>query len=265
MAANEQAGGHLSDYERAVCYHTLPRVNNPLTLGLVVAYAVCLVEAVAAIAVGVYLDKPVWLRAGAIALIALICFGLVVFTARAFLNDLRRRRILAAARGVPDARDSASDLPDPFEDHILLHHPSHIRGTLYCLTDNHDCNGYRVKADPGRRSWTVSDIGTQSALRLEAVKHGRSFQMGLNLPAQLSVTRDGREVARIHRRFSLGETKVDIEILEPAPHTIQLRNEGFFADNRLVGRVYNLRGSFYLDIQKTHFNDGVLAYFVSEI
>lgn len=265
MATHSKADEHISDYERAVCYHTLPRVSHPLTLGLIVAYAICLVEALCAIAVGVYLNHPWWLRVGSTALIAMICFGLVVFTARAFLNELRRRRALTATHGVPDARESASDLPDPFEDHILLHHPSHTRGTLYSLTDNHDTDGYSVTASHNRRCWVIKDLNSGDELNVETVEHGKSFRFGLNLPALLRVTRGAQEVARIRRYLSLRETKVTIESLAPEQSTIQLQNQGFFVDNRLVGRVYFLRGSIYLDIQKAHFNDGVLAYFVTEI
>lgn len=265
MAARFKADGHLSDYERAVCYHTLPRVRHPLTLGLILIYGICLVEAIAAIGIGVYFEQPWWLRIGSIALVILICFGLIVFTARAFINELHRIRALAAARGVPDARESASDLPDPFEDHILLHHPSHTRGTLYSLSDNHNTDGYTVSTQSGHRTWTITDVTSNEALLVETIEHGKSFRFGLNLPAVLRASRKGEEVARIYRRTSLNESKVDIEELRPKPYTIQLRNQGFFVDNRLVGRVYFLRGSIYLDIKRQYFNDGVLAYFVTEI
>jgi len=265
MAGHTKADEHLSDYERVVCYHTLPRVSHPLTLGLIAAYAVCLVEALAAIAIGVYLGHPWWLRLGSIALVGLIFFGLIVFTARAFINEVRRRKALRATEGVPDARESAHDLPDPFEDHILLHHPSHTRGTLFSLTDNHDTDGYTVRAGAQRGCWLVNDLSTGDVLEVNTVEHGRSFQFGLNLPARLVARRDGQDVAQIRRLFSMQEQKVDIEVLSPTPMSLQLRNQGFFVDNRLVGRVYFLRGSFYLDIHRSCFNDGVLAYFISEI
>ena len=98
MTAHQSPREHLSDYERVVCYHTLPRTSHPLTLGLIVAYAVCLLEAVAAIGVGVYLEKPLWLRTGAACIVGLILFGIVVFTIRAFLSELRSRKALAAAQ-----------------------------------------------------------------------------------------------------------------------------------------------------------------------
>jgi hypothetical protein len=265
MAAHTKADEHLSDYERAVCYHTLPRVNHPLTLGLIVVYGVCLLEALGAIAIGYYLERPWWLKLGGISLIALIFFGLIVFTIRAFLNELRRRQALAATHGVPDARESAHDLPDPFEDHVLLHHPSHTRGLRFSLSDNRDTSGYEVKAAPHHASWTITDLVSQSELRVDTVKQGLSFRFGLNLPSLLKATRDGQEVARIRRFISLNETKVDIEVLHPEPRTVQLRNQGFFVDNRLVCLVYFLRGSFYVDIQREYFSDGVLAYFVTEI
>ena len=265
MAAHTKADEHLSDYERAVCYHTLPRVNHPLTLGLIVAYAVCLVEAVGAVAIGYYLERPWWLKVGGVSLITLIFFGLIVFTVRAFLNELRRSKALAEAHGVPDAGESAHDLPDPFEDHVLLHHPSHTRGAGFKLTDNCDTSEFEVKVASNHASWTITRLTDQCVLNVDTLEGGRSFRFGLNLPALLRATRNGLETARVRRLFSFNETKIDIEVLHPEPYLIQLRNQGFFVEQRLVGRVYFLRGSFYVDIERAHFNDGVLAYFVSVI
>lgn len=254
---------HISDYERAVCYHTLPRTNHPLTLGLIVAYAVCLLEAVLAIGIGVYLERPIWLKTGAWCFVGLIIFGVVVFTVRAFLNELRARRALAQAEGVPDARESAQDFPDPFADHILLHHPSHTRGNIFSLSDNHDTSGYLVQIGPGHRGWKIRDIESGGEIRVDVEKGGRSFRFDGVLPALARVYRDGEEVATLRRPFTLSDLEVEIRANHSKGPALQLRNRGFFADNRLVGRVYNLRGACYLDIEKAYFNDGVLAYFVT--
>lgn len=254
---------HLSDYERAVCYHTLPRTAHPLTLGLIVAYAVCLMEAVAAIGVGVYLERPVWLQTGAICFVGLILFGIVAFTLRAFLNDLRARRALAATVGVPDARESASDFPDPFANHVLLHHPSHTRGTLFSLTDDHESGKYIVEVAPSHMGWRIREVDSGQEIRVGVEKGGRSFRFGGVLPALAKVYRDGQEVALLRRPFTLSDLEVEIQSIRPSGVTLQLRNKGFFADNRLVGRVYNRRGSCYLDIDRAYFNEGVLAYFVT--
>jgi len=254
---------HLSDYERAVCYHTLPRTARPLTLGLIVAYAVCLLEAVTAIGVGVYLERPAWLQIGSICLVGLILFGIVVFTIRAFLNDLRARRALAATDGVPDARESAQDFPDPFANHVLLHHPSHRRGTLFSLTDDHESSEYVVEVAPSHTGWRIREVDSGQEIRVGVEKGGRSFRFGGVLPALAKVYRDGQEVAVLRRPFTLSDLEVEIHSTRHPGITLQLRNKGFFADNRLVGRVYNRRGSCYLDIERAYFNEGVLAYFVT--
>lgn len=263
MTANHHPGERLSDYERVVCYHTLPRTSHPLTLGLIVAYAVCLLEAVAAIGVGVYLEEPVWLRSGAACFVGLILFGIVVFTIRAFLGELRSRRALAAAEGVPDARESAQDFPDPFERHVLLHHPSHTRGTLFSLTDDHDTSGYVVEIGRSHGGWKIRDMEEGHEIEVRVDKGGRSFRFGGVLPALARVYRDGEEVAVLRRPFTLSDLEVEIQSTRPSGARLQLRNRGFFTDNRLVGRVYSLRGSCYLDIDRTYFNEGVLAYFVT--
>lgn len=263
MTANELPQDHLSDYERAVCYHNLPRTTSPLTMGLIVAYLVCLAEALSAICFGLYLEKADWLRYGSIAFVSLIVFGIVAFTVRAFLSELRARRALAAAHGVPDARESAQDFPDPFEHHILLRHPAHARGTLYSLTDNHDTSGYEVEVAPNHTWWKITDIQSGAEIRVVADVGGRSFRIGGVLPARARVLRGEREIAALRRPITFGDLEVEIEVLEPVPLVLQLRSKGFFVDNRLVGRVYNLRGSCYLDIDKRFFNDGVLAYYVT--
>lgn len=263
MTAHQSPREHLSDYERVVCYHTLPRTSHPLTLGLIVAYAVCLLEAVAAIGVGVYLEKPLWLRTGAACIVGLILFGIVVFTIRAFLSELRSRKALAAAQGVPDARESAQDFPDPFESHILLHHPSHTRGTLFSLTDDHDTSGYMVEIATGHGGWKIRDMESGEEIHVRVEKGGRSFRFGGVLPALARVYRDGEEVALLRRPFTLNDLEVEIQSTRPSGETLQLRNRGFFAGGRLVGRVYSLRGACYLDIDRAHFSEGVLAYFVT--
>ena len=261
--ADARPQDHLSDYERAVCYHNLPRTTNSLTMGLIIAYGVCLAEAVAAVGVGVYLEKPDWLRFGAVAFVALILFGVVVFTVRAFLSELRARRLLAAAQGVPDARESAQDFPDPFEFHILLRHPSHARGTLYSLTDNDDTSGYEVETAPNHKWWNVTDVESGEVVRVVAAEGGKSFRIGGALPSHAEVYRSDTLVAHLRRPLTFGDLEVEVEALHPEPVVMQLRNKGFFVDNRLVGRVYNLRGSCYLDMDKRFFNDGVLAYYVT--
>lgn len=263
MAANTGPEDHLSDYERVVCYHSLPRTSHSLTLGLVFAYALCLLEALAAICIGVCFEKPVWLQAGAYAFVGLILFGLVVFTLRGFLSELRARKALAAAHGVPDARDSAQDFPDPFERHILLRHPAHARGTLYSLTDNHDSSGYEVETAPNHKWWNIKDVHSGAVVRVRVVTGARSFRIGGVLPSLAKVYRDDIEVAILRRPLTLSDLEVEIIANRPRAMTLQLRSRGFFADNRLVGRVYNLRGSCYLDIDGEFFNDGVLAYFVT--
>ena len=113
MALVEPPPERLSDYERAICYYTLPRISYPVTFGLIVAYAVCLLEAFAAVIYGLLWDHAAFAKGGAAALGAIVVFGVVVFTARALLNEIRMRRALAVARGVPDAVADIKDIPSP--------------------------------------------------------------------------------------------------------------------------------------------------------
>ena len=60
-------------------------------------------EASAAVIYGLLWDNPAFAKGGAAALGAIVVFGVVVFTARALLNEVRMRRALAVAQAVPNA------------------------------------------------------------------------------------------------------------------------------------------------------------------
>ena len=76
MRAN-QPEDRLSDYERVVCYNTIPRVASPVTLSLVLVYGFCLLEAVLALAYGLAAHRHGWTVAGAASLAGLVVFGMV--------------------------------------------------------------------------------------------------------------------------------------------------------------------------------------------
>lgn len=87
----------ITDYERAVCYYTLPKVITPVTIGLLSAYALCVIEAVAALAYGLYVGNRTWTLSGFYCLIGIIVFGMLAFTVRALWGDWRRRAALSIA------------------------------------------------------------------------------------------------------------------------------------------------------------------------
>ena len=186
MTVQPESHDHLSDYERAVCYHNLPRTNNSLTMGLITAYLVCIAEALGAIFVGVYFEKPDWLRFGAIAFVALIVFGIVAFTIRAFVAEPRAPGALCARHRRPR---SAQIFPT-LADHILLRHPAHARGAFQ---PDRQSRHERLRSRPthhrwwARRDWRVIRVvaggGGKLPDRRRASLRARVFRAKKSCPA----------------------------------------------------------------------------------
>ncbi len=264
MAQAELPKDHLTDYERAICYFTLPRVVAPITYGLIVAYAVCLFEAFGALVIGVLLKNSTWTTAGIGAVTAIVLLGVIAFYGRAVRNEVRRRKVLALAKGVPDAGD-AEDSPDPFANHVLLKHPVNAQGSLFCCTEENSTIRYFVEYDGHSRAWNVRTAQDEEACRVIIHGGSRSFLFGSGVLNNLSVEKDGTEVAHIASRFSLTEPATEIRCLAPEAHQYLVRRDGVHHEGRLVGRIYELRRTYYLDVEEEHLNEGVLGYFVSKI
>jgi len=263
MALSEPPPERLSDYERAICYHTLPRVSHPVTFGLIVAYAVCLLEAFAALIYGLLWDHAGFTKGGAVALAGIVVFGVVVFVARALLNEVRMRRALAVARGVPDAIADVKDIPDPFSGHVLIRHPLHIRGGTFTCTDNAGTVLYSVEGTPHGAWWKVTDAQDKEVLRVQAQAAWWSFSFGQGIPGRLTVHVGDAEAARISRRFSFTASPIQVRAERPVAVEYEVRGGGIYRDKRLVGRIYHLHGSLYLDIEETEFHEPILGLFVA--
>ncbi len=255
---------YVTDYERAICYYTLPKVVSPVTYGIVVAYSVCLFEAVGAVVIGTLLNSRVWIIAGYAALAGIIVFGLLVFMARALVNEVRQRKMLAVARGVPDAAGAETEVPDPFANHILLKHPLEARGRLFVCTENDATIKYFVDSAPNRRWWKIKTPQDVEVCHLEALGRFRRFTFIGGLPHRLGVYAGEEEIAQIVRRFSFTVPYVEIRCRIPEPRVYVVRQEGIYWGDCLIGRIYSLRRSFYLDMEKYLFHDAVLAYFVTK-
>ncbi|MBI2423696.1 MAG: hypothetical protein HYV27_12775 [Candidatus Hydrogenedentes bacterium] len=265
MAQAEIRDDHLTDYERAICYYTLPKLNNPVTFGLIVAYAVCLFEALGVLVVGALRNNSTWIAAGLIATAAIVLFGIVVFLVRAFLTELRRRRALAEAQGVPDHSDSFQDfdLPDPFASHILLKHPASAPQHLFACTEDDATIRYFVESVPGENWWRIKSVQDTEVCRVRSLLGPRPFAFNSGRPRKLGVYLEDRELATIERPFGFALPSVEIVHRDPAIPRYAIRNSGIYVDDRLVGRLYELRNSYYLDVENAHFHPGVLAYYAT--
>lgn len=274
MSEHDEQSDHLSEFERAVCYYTLPKVTSPVTLGLIVAYAVCFLEAAGVMVYGLVQDSmrdegqatvSAWTKWGTVALVAIIIFGIVAFLFRAFMNDLRQRRMLATARGVPDAIVETEDVPNPFGGHLLIRYPRHPTSRERSIMDNDGHVLYTVVEETHGKNWSIAPADGEGVLSVKSSSRGVSFGFDRGTPAELRVLRDDKEVAHVKKRFSFATPSVIISASEPEPHEIVARGRSLYHNERLIGRIYYIRRYLYLDIEKDRLNDGILGFFVAMV
>jgi hypothetical protein len=250
---------HLSEYERAVCYYSLPRAANPVTLGLLIAYAICLLEAIAALTYGLVESDAVWTKWGIICFAAIIVFGVIVFLVRATINEVRQRRLLESAHQVPDEVQSRG-LPDPFAGHVLLRISRGQTGAQREITDNTGRVHYRVYFENHGKLRKVAAEGASEGMDVEIMSNSLSFGFDAGFPSRVRVRRGNDEVAALRKRRGLGLPKTEIVT---GGWRLIARGRGLYDGERLVGRVYFLRQYLYLDVQEAYCNDGVLSFFVA--
>lgn len=255
-------GPPISPYERAVCYYTLPKVTHPVTLGLIAIYAVCVLEAIAALAYGLYTSNMTWTTAGAYAFAGIVTFGVVAFFVRALLNEVRERKALAEAHRSP-MLTPAEDLPDPFAEHVLLRHPAQAESTLTECSEAGENVRFRIERAPARRAWHLRTPEGDEVLRVQVLRGVQSFSFSMNRPRRMAVFRGAIEIARIERHGGLGEIRVEINSECLAPRQIIVRNRGIYVGGALVGRLYTLRKQDYLDVHRDVLNDALLGYFAT--
>jgi hypothetical protein len=276
----------VSDFERAICYYTLPKITHSLRSGTVLLFAALLLISLAVLVMGLVYQSQMWIMGGAISLAVLELFGIAAFGVHAFLNDVRRRSVLETAGGVPNADDAETDFPDPFAghtlvrhivDHIILAHEGkeHFRESeIYSrgpLEIHRGHEGHLEKLDylvdhtPGKTGWHVKTPQGEEIFTVKRLGGAGSFMFSSGTPKRMAVFSAGVEVAHIERRFSFARQLINIQCAgsDQRPYTIS--DEGIYAEDQLVGRIFFLRGSFYLDIDESHLNLGILGYFTTLI
>lgn len=262
MAKVDLPPQRLSEYERAICYYTLPKITHPVTFGLIIAYTLVFVEAFALMGYGILTENGAYIHWGAIAVIAITIFGIIVFLGRALLNEVRMRKALAVAKALPDAISQVEDIPDPFEHHLLLRHPLHSRGDLFPCTDNEGNILYFVESAAGGPWWKVKDAHDEEVLRVRVQQGAASFAFGGNMPARLAVYVGVEEVGRIRRPVSFTFPVITVQC-QQSSRAYAVQRGNIYRDKRLVGRIYYLHKSVYLDIQEDEMHPALLGLFIT--
>lgn len=257
-----QHGPAITPYERAVCYYTLPKVIHPVTLGIIVVYAICVLEAIGVLAYGLYTKDMQWTSAGAYSFAGIVAFGLIVFFFRALINDVRERKALAEARNSP-MHTPAEDVPDPFAEHLLLSHPLHAPGSLFECALGDDTMRYVIEHHPHSRKWVVRAPDGAPLLEVRVLRGVASFSFSMDRPALMGVYRNDTEIGQIKRVGGLTESRTEITCEALAPKYLLIKNRGIYVGGVQLGRIYSLRGNDYLDVHRDAFNDALLGYFAT--
>jgi len=255
----------LTEYERAICYSTIPNVTNPLTYGAIAGYALLLIGASFLMVYGLRTEESIWDPWGMVVFGVVVVLGIMGFLARAIANQVQERSALAEAETLPNVESGFDALPDPFEGHSLLRHTRRFAGASLEVHDNRGRMVYSVAKSTSGQAWDVSDASDHVIMTITAGNDDRSFDLSAGTPSGVSVSRDDRDTAKVTRRPGFGSGVVDVRSKMPADEDLVFRAGGFYKGSELVGRIYFIRAYAYLDIRKTALNDGSLALFLTMI
>lgn len=255
---------HLTDYERAIYYYSLPRVMQPVPVGVLVIYAFVFLLTFVAMAYGVAIQSMEWVQGGGIALGICIVAGIGTYLSRDFIHELRERTAQAKARSIPDADSQFDEIPDPFGDHLLLRYPIRDGGAERTIYNNKGQVVYVADIDREGKTLTVKDHQGQEVLSatLDTKQVSFSFETGSS-PSRILVEANGEPVGKVQRQSNFGPAHVSIECGSEEPDLYDFRGGGLYSGESLVGRIYEVRQHHYLDVHKNHLRDAILSFFIT--
>ena len=248
----------LSEYERAVCYYALPRTVSPITYGLVIAYAVVLLEAVLFLAWATWQNNERLLPWAVASVVGAILLGVVAFLLRAIMNDVRQRRLLAAAQHAPVV---ATDVTPPslLARHRLYTMPTRAKAPFNIA----DADDQRIcTVERTRFGYDLIPPDGAVPLHLDIRRRSTGFTLTRGKPANVLVRREEDTVAEVKSRPTLGAPRVNIQCVD-TDEAIIAKGAALYRGDKLVGRIYHLRNTAYLDIEEDACHPGVLAFFVT--
>mgnify|MGYP006908256412 CR=1 FL=1 len=251
----------LTEFERAVCYDTLPHITHPLTFRVVFTYTLVLILAFVAMAYGVRTDIAAWKTWGSIAFAVVVVAGIIGFVYRALFNAVRQRAALVQAQEMPNVESGFDLLPDPFAGHALLRYYRVADTDAKTVTGNRGETVYAAQRT-GAHNWEIRDPAGELILTVSASRPPRSFSFDWGMPSQYRATRNGDTVAELERPVSFGPGRVEIRNLKTG-ETTQFRDGGLYDNEALVGRIYDIRNYLYLDIRQSRLDDATLAFYIA--
>ena len=249
----------LSDYERAVCYFTLPKLVYHISPISIFIYCICVIFAFSLTFWGLILGNPQLSYIGTFILIVITLSGLILFMGRTLISELRWRKCLAEAHG--SASEETLDLPDPFENHELYLIPLKEKENILfpCVNRAGEIQYFIEKKS---HEWLVKDTLENEVCAIFIKRSWFSIAFTSKAPKIFNVYRDSKRIANIKPRFSLFSSVYTVTLFENGNEAYRILQSGIFHRGELVGRIYQVRHNLYLDIRKDHFNLGLLSFFI---
>lgn len=260
MDGEERRQERLTEFERVICYDTLPRVATTTTLSLIAGYTAVAIAAFLAMAYGVRTDNAEWRTWGTIAFAVIVVGGIIGFLGRSMMSSVRMRAALAEAQRVPDVESSFDELPSPFAEHTLMRYDQR-QADGRIITDNRGDVLYKAVPESGT-AWRLENSQGRTLARIDAEGHSSSFLLSAGTPPRFTISRDGETTGKVERTSGLRADRVEIEGPKQPAEPLVFSAGSLWDGDDLVGRVYSIRGFLYLDIQTKYLDDAVLAFYI---
>ncbi|GEM_PF-1226733 len=252
----------ITDYERAMCYFTFPKISYIISPGVVFLYTLLIILSFSILFVGIAYDNLTIANLGGILAIIVAAGGVLVLVGRTVVYEYRWRKYLEGANNIP--QQIASELPDPFQNHTLICISVETRDSnLFPCIDRSGEVIFFVEEVEKDRKWIIKSPQDIEIAKIEGKSSLFTFVISYKLPLKLRVYEGENLSYLVKPKWSLFNINFIVSDYKQTPnvHYIIL-DTGIFLNKKLIGRFYQLRKFFYLDVEQPHFNLGLLALLI---
>lgn len=253
----------LSDFERAIAYFTLPGIRRPISAWVYAVFAVAIIASLVAFVWGLRTDGGTLELVSGIALGIVIVVGMAVFLGHAIRIEIQERAALASAHEMPNAESGFDDALDPFAAHVLLARPWRRGRKEIAIRDRKGALAKTLRIDEAAPGWTVLNTDGHEEFRIRVHGGGVSFSVDSGTPRGADALVQDEVRATVTRRWTWGLDRVRAEQVKPESCVYTIENGAIHYDGAIVGRVYYIRHTAFLDIESDHLNEATLTYFLA--
>lgn len=252
----------LSDFERAIAYFTLPGIRRPIPAWVYAVFTVALIASLVAFVWGLRTDGGALEMIAGIALGIVIVAGMAVFFGHAIRIEIQEREALASAHEMPNAESDFDAALDPFAKHVLLARPWRRGRDEIPVRDRKGGLVKTLNVDASRSGWTLLGADGAEEFRIRVHDGGVSFSVDSGTARGADAVVQDEVRATVKRRWTWGLDRVLAEQFAPTRRSYAIENGAIHHDGVIVGRVYYIRRTAYLDIEAEHLNEATLTYFL---